>query len=119
MRACGFTTDESLATAIDVAGTTVQRWRHGARPEIAQLRQLVQPLRTDLLSLLVVAGWLTPGEAGGRVRALEPLTARELLSNDSALSPAARKIMLAAYDAAAEGPGLRAVARRPRKGSDS
>jgi transcriptional regulator with XRE-family HTH domain len=101
MRTCGFGTDDELADAIGVANSTVFRWRaKGARPDIAQLRQLVGALRTDLRTLLVVSGTLTERELGGAVGRADPLEPRELLERDRSLSQQARVIMLAAYDAA-------------------
>lgn len=101
MRACGFGSDEALAHAIGVSNTTVHRWRKGSHPEVTQLRQLVEPLRTDLRTLLVVSGTLTEREIGGRAGRVDPVNARELLELDPSLNSDARRILLAAYDAAA------------------
>lgn len=115
MRVCGFTSDDALAQAIGVSNSTVHRWKRGAQPEVTHLRQLVQPLRTDLRTLLVVSGTLTERELGGHVPMPAPLTTRDLLDNDPDLSREAREILTAAYEAAATAaPGLRAAARRPR-----
>lgn len=118
MRVCGFGSDDALAQAIGVAGTTVHRWRKGAHPEVTQLRQLVEPLRTDLRTLLVVSGTLTERELGGRAGRTDPLTAREVLENDQTLSAEARQILLAAYDTATAVPEQARRSRRIQASSD-
>lgn len=62
----GFTTQEELATAVDVSGPTVSRWLSGKKlPLLENMRPLASALSVSTLELYVRAGWIEEKEAGG------------------------------------------------------
>jgi transcriptional regulator with XRE-family HTH domain len=59
-----FPTDAALARAIGVNQSTVTRWRRGTTPQVPALYALADSTRTDISTLLKIAGYGRP--ASGR-----------------------------------------------------
>ena len=109
MELLGFASNSDLARASGVPDSAISRWRsNGTTPSIGQLRRLVPLLQASLLEMMVVAGHVTPDEAGLRdvhTPARQVRSTRQAIDLDPELPDDLKHLLVLQYDA------MRAVAR--------
>lgn len=84
-RALGYNRDSDLARALQVDQSVVSRWRKGSQPSVKHLAKVSDLTGTQLVPLLVLAGYLHPSRAR-HAKAPQPTsTPGERLISESSL----------------------------------